>query len=147
MRKRIEAVARRVSSKTVSGGGPTAFWEVWDDPLMTAGGPTFISEAISAAGGRNVFADAKEQYPTVSVESVLARNPDWLLSGTDHGAKLNAQALSLRRGWRSLKAVKEGKIALIDADSINRAGPRLADAIEELARVFHPDLFPRRPLP
>ncbi len=143
MRGRIDAVSRKVSSEAgASDHRPSAFWAVWDDPIMTSGGPTFISESISAAGGRNVFAEAPEQYPSVSFESVLSKDPDWLLSGTDHGARMNAQTLSVRQGWRSLRAVKEGRVAFVDADSINRAGPRLADAVENLARIFHPDLFP-----
>lgn len=137
MRERIDRIKRLVSGRPT----PSAFWEVWDDPLMTAGGGTFISDAIEAAGGRNVFASSREQWPTVSLEYVLAANPAWLLSGTDHGAKMNAQTLVARPGWGSLAAVREGRIALVDADSINRAGPRLADAVEALARVFHPDAF------
>jgi len=138
MRSRIEAVGARTAA---AASRPSAFWVVWDDPLMTSGGATFINDAIFAAGGRNVFADSPDQYPSVSFESVLARNPDWIVSGTDHGAKLNAATLSRRQGWRSLGAVRGGRIALIDADSVNRAGPRLADAVEALARSFHPDLF------
>jgi len=142
MRSRIETVVNKTTAKIAgTGTRPSVFWEVWDDPLMTAGGSTFISEALEAAGGRNVFADTKEQYPAVSFESVLSRNPDWIMSGTDHGAKLNAHSLQKRQGWRSLSAVRNGKIALVDADSINRVGPRLASAIESLARVLHPDLF------
>lgn len=138
LRGRVEAVRARTAG---AASRPTGFWIVWDEPLMTAGGATFIGEAMEAAGGRNAFADSTDQYPTVSFESVLSRDPDWLLSGTDHGAKLDTRSLALRQGWRSLRAVKEGRIALIDADSINRAGPRLADAIESLARVFHPEAF------
>ena len=140
MRERIGAVSRAAAERNrAAGSEPTAFWLVWDDPLMTAGRPTFINDAIAAAGGRNVFADAREQYPAVSFESLIARNPEWILSGTDHGARINVRSLAVRQGWRSLKAVREGRIALLDADSINRAGPRLADAIETLARIFHPE--------
>ncbi len=137
LRGRIDAVRAKVAGRPV----PSAFWEVWDDPLMTSGGGTFITEAIAAAGGRNVFAQSREQWPTISLEYVLAADPDWLLSGTDHGAKMDARILASRPGWRNLSAVRAGRIALVDADSINRAGPRLADAVEALARIFHPDAF------
>lgn len=137
LRNRIEAVRAKVAGRPA----PSAFWEVWDDPLMTSGAGTFITEAISAAGGRNVFADSREQWPTVSFEYVLARDPDWLLSGTDHGAKMDVRVLASRPGWRNLAAVRSGRVALVDADSVNRAGPRLADAVEALARIFHPDVF------
>lgn len=137
MRSRIDKTASIVAGFP----RPSVFWIVWDDPLMTAGGRTFIADAIERAGGNSLFAGASEQYPIVSLEAVIAADPDWLLSGTDHGEKMNAKSLSQRNGWRSLTAVRENRIALIHADSINRAAPRLADAVEALARVLHPRAF------
>lgn len=142
LRARIAAVETRLKQKKRwSIQRPNAFWIVWDDPLMTVGGTTFISEAIYAAGGKNIFADLTEQYPSISFESVLTRNPDWILTGADHGENTVLQSLKNRQGWGALSAVKNGKLAAVDADSINRIGPRLASAIEALARVFHPDAF------
>lgn len=137
MKSRIDGVRSRVAGLAK----PSAFWEVWDDPLMTSGRNTFITEAIEAAGGRNVFSDVGEQWPAVSAEIVLEKDPDWLLSSSDRGDRMSVKNLSARPGWKNLSAVRTSRIALIDADSVNRAGPRLADAVEALARVFHPEAF------
>jgi iron complex transport system substrate-binding protein len=116
----------------------TVFWEVDSNPLMTTGGQTVISEAISLAGGQNIFADVASSWPQISVEQILARRPDWILAPSDHAGDFNAAALARRPGWQTLLAVRQNRIALITGDHINRYSPRLADAVLEMARVFFP---------
>ncbi len=132
MQNRILAVQRLPSPKAK----PRVFWELWHDPLMTAGGPTFITEAIALAGGVNIFGDLKEQWPQVSFEELLVRKPDWILSGTDHGDQMKLEEIVKRPGWTSVMAVKNGKVATIDSDIVYRGGPRLADAVEALAKIL-----------
>ena len=132
MKNRIKAVQNIPSTK----GTPLVFWELWDDPLMTAGGPTFISEAIALAGGKNIFADLAEQWPQVSFEELLIRKPDWILSGTDHGDRMKLEDMVKRPGWTSIPAVKNRRVATIESDLIYRGGPRLADAVEALAKIL-----------
>jgi iron complex transport system substrate-binding protein len=114
----------------------TVFWEVDSNPLMTTGGQTVISEAISLAGGQNIFADVASSWPQISVEQILARRPDWILAPSDHAGDFNAATLARRPGWQTLLAVRQNRIALITGDHINRYSPRLADAVLEMARVF-----------
>jgi iron complex transport system substrate-binding protein len=104
---------------------------------MTAGGNTFISEAISLGGGRNVFADLPELWPTVSTEAVLLRKPAWIIAGDDHGKILDPGALARRPGWQGIPAVRDGRIATVDAGSLYRCGPRLADAVLAIAGILH----------
>ena len=115
---------------------PGVFWELWDDPLMTAGGSTFVSEAIALAGGRNVFEDLKERWPMVNLEQLMLRKPDWIIAGDDHGETLNAAAVARRSGWSALPAVRNGRVAVVDSDIVSRGGPRLADAVEALAAIL-----------
>jgi iron complex transport system substrate-binding protein len=114
------------------------FWEVDSNPLMTTGGQTVISEAISLAGGRNIFADVASSWPQVSAEQVLGRKPDWILAPSDRRGGFDAATLVRRPGWQTLPAVRQNHIALITADCINRYTPRLADAVLEMARVLAP---------
>ncbi|MDR1231703.1 MAG: cobalamin-binding protein [Spirochaetaceae bacterium] len=114
----------------------TVFWEVYSNPLMTTGGQTVISEAISLAGGRNIFDDVTSSWPQVSVEQVLARRPDWILAPNEQAGNFDAATLARRPGWQTLPAVRQNHVALITADLINRYGPRLADAVLEIARVL-----------
>jgi iron complex transport system substrate-binding protein len=117
------------------------FYEVWDEPLMTAGPATFIGQIIELAAGVNVFADVKEQYPTVSGEAVIARGPAVILGPSSHSEGLTAAKIGARPGWGELAAVKAGRIVIVDGDIISRSGPRLADALEAVARGLYPERF------
>ncbi len=117
------------------------FYEVWDEPLMTAGPATFIGQVIELAGGINIFADVKEQYPTINSEAVVTRGPDVILGPSSHGEGLTAAKIAGRPGWGELAAVKAGRIVIVDGDIISRAGPRLADALEAVARGLYPERF------
>jgi iron complex transport system substrate-binding protein len=131
--KRLSAGKEKVS----------VFWEIWNNPLMTSGPNTFINEAINLAGGKNIFDDVISSWPEVSVEQVIIRNPQWIMSDDDHGANLSSAALSQRTGWSNIDAVRNMRIGTINADMIMRGGPRLADAILQMAKMFHGDITPR----
>jgi iron complex transport system substrate-binding protein len=114
----------------------SVYWEVDYRPLMTTGGNTIISEAISLAGGRNIFADLVQSWPQVSVEQVLMRQPDWLLAPTGHTGGFTAAILARRPGWQTLSAVRQNRVAQITADHINRYGPRIVCAVREIAQTL-----------
>jgi iron complex transport system substrate-binding protein len=115
---------------------PGVFWELTDDPLMSTGGGTFINEAISLAGGRNIFEDLSERWPIVSTEQVLLRRPAWILAGDDHGVIIDPQVLARRPGWSALSAVRDKHVALVNADMLYRYGPRLADAVLAISNIL-----------
>ena len=140
MKTRIAAVTEKVSQVPES-DRPTVFWETWDDPLMSAGPTSFIGQMIETAGGVNIFADVEDQYPTVSAEEVIARNPQVIMGSDSHGDKLTVEAISARPGWSNIAAVQNGRIYLVQGDIASRAGPRVADAIEFMAAALYPDLF------
>lgn len=118
------------------------FYEVWGDPLQSAGPNTYIHEIITLAGGRNLTADAATDYPLIGYEVVVARDPEVIVYPTFHGSTaLTAEVLSLRPGWASIRAVRLGAIYGIDADLMSRGGPRIGQAVRELARLLYPDLF------
>jgi iron complex transport system substrate-binding protein len=133
---RMEEKIRRAQEQRRGGEPPGVFWELSDEPLMTTGGNTFISEAIRLGGGRNVFEDLPELWPTVSTEAVLLRKPDWIIAGDDHGKIVEPGALSRRPGWQGIPAVKNGRIATVNADALYRYGPRLADAVLAIAEIL-----------
>jgi iron complex transport system substrate-binding protein len=116
---------------------PGVFWELTDEPLMTAGGGTFISEAITLGGGRNIFEDLGELWPMVDTEEVLRRRPAWIIAGDDHGKIVEPGELSRRPGWQGIPAVRDRRIATVNADSLYRYGPRLADAVLAIAEILH----------
>lgn len=115
------------------------FYEVWHDPLMTAGPGSFIHDAITAAGGVNVAADAPKPFCEYSLESVIQKDPQAIVTTMAESAE--ALRAKKRPGWEKVSAVREGRILLLDPDLITRPGPRLAEGIEQMARFFYPDLI------
>ena len=119
---------------------PLVFVEIWGDPLITAGRPSFLSELVGLAGGRNVADDTENDYFQISPEVVVARDPGVILM---FDARDNASALRRaegRPGWAGLRAVREGRVyGGFDADLVQRPGPRVAEAVRALRRPLHPE--------
>jgi len=142
---RIDAVVNKVAG---AASKPKVYYEVWYDPtsLWTAGAKAWQNELIEKAGGVNVFADQQLDYFQSSAEAVIARNPDVILlpqEGMGKGAPFwgSLDDVKARPGWSSISAVQNNRLCTIDSNTIARAGPRVADAIEDLAKAFHPELF------
>jgi iron complex transport system substrate-binding protein len=107
---------------------------------FTAGANTFIDLLIRTAGGTNIAASLKGDYPQISQEELLAQNPDIILLG-DAAYGMTPDQVVKRPGWTSIKAVKENKVLAVDDNLISRPGPRLIDGLESLAKLIHPELF------
>lgn len=140
MQAKIDAVTSVVSSLP-AGRRPTVFYEVWHEPLMSANRKTFVGELIDLAGGVNIFADLPDEYPTVSVEQIVDVDPQFIIGPSSHGDQMSAEVIGAREGWGSLSAVKNKAIYIVDGDIVSRASPRIVSALEEFAKILHPDLF------
>jgi iron complex transport system substrate-binding protein len=117
---------------------PKVLLLISDSPLMTAGPTTFPGQLIEAAGGRNVFADTEQQYPKISEEEIVRRNPDLIVVLDKIGASVALERLRKRSGWSELPAVRNGRVYPFEDDLLSRAGPRLFDGLEQLATILHP---------
>ncbi len=118
------------------------YYEVYSDPLMSAGSEALINEIIALAGGINIFGDVEEKYPTISAEVVAERQPQIIIFPDYHGsADIVFDEMASRPGWENIPAVLDNRIYAITDDSFVRPGPRVVEAVEEAARLFYPDLF------
>ena len=110
------------------------FYQVWSRPLMTINGGQLISDVVSLCGGRNVFAELVPLVPVVSTESVVAADPEAILTASEEGGS----APALQRSpddpafatWRTqprMTAVRRGWLFTLNGDGISRLGPRIAD--------------------
>lgn len=140
MQKRIKAVVDRVATLPTD-KRVAVFWEIWDEPLMTAGPNTFPGQIMKMVGAANIFADVTKDWPEVSAEEIVKRAPAVIMGPDSHGDKLTPDVIAKRPGWASIPAVANKRIYLIDGDTSSRPGPRLADALEETAKALYPDLF------
>ncbi len=110
------------------------FYQVWATPLMTLSGRHVISEAITVCGGRNVFAELVPIAPQVSMEAVVAADPQLIITA-EPGARAG-DALAMWQRFPTLAATRRGQFVTLDADRMNRHGPRLADEIAVLCAAI-----------
>lgn len=142
---RIDAVVNKVAAAESK---PKVYYEVWYDPtsLWTAGAKAWQNELIEKAGGVNIFVDQQLDYFQSSAEAVIERNPDIILLPEEGMGKgepfwVSLDDVKARPGWSSISAVQNDGLVTVDSNTIARAGPRVADIIEDLAEAFHPELF------
>jgi len=108
------------------------FYQAWHQPLLTVGGGQIISDVIRLCGGENVFAALPAKAPSVSVEAVLAADPEAIVAsgmGADTPIGLDDW-----RKWKRMKAVARGNLFHVSADLMQRPSPRLLDGAEALCR-------------
>jgi iron complex transport system substrate-binding protein len=130
-RARIDAVTAKLVNVTTT---PKVYYETWNDPLMAAGPNTFVSDLISLAGGENIYDDAASEWPVVSSDSVITKNPDIIISYDTAG-------FATRAGWSKINAVSLNHIYAMPSSIFSRPGPRLIDALEDLSQILHPEIF------
>jgi ABC-type Fe3+-hydroxamate transport system substrate-binding protein len=131
LRTREAAVRQRANGKPRI----SILMPLWYDPVTTIGKQAFITEIIEIAGGHSVTSDLAQEWPQVSLEAVLARKPEALL--LVRGSRMSAEQILTRPGWSNLPAIRNKRIYYVD-DRIEIPGPVAFDALEELARQFHP---------
>jgi iron complex transport system substrate-binding protein len=138
MQERIAAVAARVAGRT----RPRVAFIEWVEPLMAGG--NWMPELVEAAGGHNLFGVAGKHSDWMQWDEIRAANPDAVVvapCGYDLARCLEElPLLQAKPGWTDLAAVSAGRVYFADGNAyFNRPGPRLADTVEILAGMLHPD--------
>ena len=110
---------------------PKVLLLVWEQPPMTIGRGSFLSELVERAGGRNLFADVTSSAGTVSIEAVASRDPDLILTTT-----AGPVAFAERPEWQTVRAVREQRFLPVSGSEFNRPSPRAPAAIRELGRLL-----------
>jgi vitamin B12 transport system substrate-binding protein len=108
------------------------FYQVWDQPLYTVGGRQIISDALHVCGAENLFADLEQPAPQVGLESVLQRNPDVIVAGSQ------AQ-LAAWKAWPQVKAVAEKRLIEVPDKGLERPSGQMIEAIAKLCEAIAPD--------
>jgi iron complex transport system substrate-binding protein len=133
---RMQAELQAVATQEVRGGRRTrVFVELWDRPLTTAGGPSFLDDVIERAGGVNVAHGLSQPHPRISAEQVIAWNPDVIVvAHMAHGGDA-AEQMEERISWADIAAVRGQRIIRdLPPDHLLRPGPRLIEGVKLLAQ-------------
>lgn len=135
----VSGLKRRVSSvrdKLNAQEPVRTFVQISREPLFTVGKTSFLNALIEAAGGRSVTADVESAYPKLSKETAIALRPDAILISESPDNQEPNEV------FRNSPAVTNGRVYKINADLLSRPGPRLVDALEQIAKLLHPEKFP-----
>ena len=107
------------------------FIPVWEQPLMTVGAGSFMTELVAIAGGENIYGDQPKPSLTIAFEDVVKRDPDAVLTGPRSAERLRAS-----REWQGLRAVREGRVLAFDTTLVSQPSSRLGEAARSLADLF-----------
>jgi iron complex transport system substrate-binding protein len=116
------------ATRSPPGKRPKVLLLVWEQPPMTIGRGSFLSELVERAGGENLFADVTASSGVVSIEAVAARNPDLIFTTTE-----GPSAFASRPEWQVVPAVREHHFLQVSGSEFNRPSPRAPAAIRQLA--------------
>jgi iron complex transport system substrate-binding protein len=138
----INAVTSKIASANIT-NKPKVYYEVWaGTSYMSIGSTCWINDIVTKAGGINIFANETKQWPSVSSETIVTMNPDVILIPSKMGSGVfNVTAVLTRPGWDSVNAIKNNRIAVMDGDVFQQAGPRIAEQITLAAKGLYPELF------
>lgn len=140
LESRVNSVLETVSAAETT---PIVFYELdATDPSnpWTAGSGTFVDHIITFAGGVNAAAALEGAFSQLSLEALIAVNPDFIILG-DADFGVTAEQVTARGGWDQTAAVLNGDIYPINSNWMSVPGPRLVDGLEAVARIIHPELF------
>jgi iron complex transport system substrate-binding protein len=119
---------------------PKVFYEVWNEPLMSAGMDTFINDLIEKSGGVNILAEDKlSGWPEYSVETLMERNPDVIIAPKSLAPDSSVIMDDAR--FSSITAVIEGRVYIIPDNPISRPSQNSIKALEMLSKAIHPEIF------
>ncbi len=151
--ERADSLVARVEGQLAAASGSWAGRErvkvayvVQADPPMTTGPGTFLDSVLDAAGAVNAFGDLRGNWPLVSMEEVVRRDPRYLVVPVPgYGTPVaspgyhdpSAAWLAVRPGWSAVEAVVAGRVISVDASLFGRPGPRMGEAAMYLASRLH----------
>jgi iron complex transport system substrate-binding protein len=123
---------------------PKVFIQIGDTPIVTVGKGSFTDDLIQLAGGENIAGNEKEVYPRFGMEEILKRSPEVIVISSMKPNGDYQKILQEWNRWKTLPAVKNGRVHIINSDLIDRPSPRIIDGLEQLARMLHPERFKRQ---
>lgn len=110
------------------------FFQVWDNPLQSINNNTLIGNVIELCGGENIFANAVAKAPLISVETVIAKNPNIIIGTNDIDG--SAYWMDAWRKWTSISAVANDDIYSFNADYLVRHTKRVMVGAKEICQAI-----------
>ncbi len=135
MEHRLLLVKEKVASRRAR---PRVFFQIADNPIVSAGKDSYIDRIITLAGGSNL-AGSLTEYPRFSWENIMLLQPEVVLISSMAGGKSPDILKASWQRWPEIPAVKNNRIYVVNADLFNRPTVRLITGLEILADILHPE--------
>ncbi len=124
----------KLEQQILEGQYKTVFYQIWENPLITAGSDSYITDILELAHLKSISSNQKG-YPRYSIEEVIKEDPDVILIPYDNSMKIpRDELMKMWKKYDKLKAVKNNAIYIINADNINSPAPRITDGYEEIIK-------------
>jgi iron complex transport system substrate-binding protein len=136
LRKDLAKRLQKLDTRASAGPHPTVLFLVWGDPIVVPGRGTFLDDALRRSGCNSITSEGPPGWPTYDLETILARDPGWILATEQNAAFL--KSLKERPGWRNLEAVLRGRTATV-SPALERPAPRVVQAMEQLRELVEKD--------
>ncbi len=128
----VQFLDRRLSDESVeTPDPPNVLILAWDDPPIVIGGASFLSEIVERSGGRNAFGDSDRPSLTVSIETIVERDPDVVLVTGSESA-----AFADRPEWQAVRAIRNRRFAVVQGTEFAQPSFRAPSAIRQLSRIL-----------
>jgi iron complex transport system substrate-binding protein len=134
LRKRMNCIISRVKKLPRR----RILYLIWHQPIMTAGGDTFLDNLICLAGGESISRDIKQNIAQLSREEIIKRDPEIIFLPNLKDKRILKEFI---QHWKMLTAVRKGMVYQLNEDLILRPGPRIVDGLELMAKTIHPEAF------
>lgn len=118
----------------------TIYFEISAAPnLYSFGKDVFLNEMIEIIGAKNIFGN-ETGWLSVSEESVVSYNPDYILTNVDY-IENPVEEIKARSGFREVNAVKNNTVYYIDKNSSSFSNHNIVKAIKEIAETIYPEEY------
>lgn len=132
---KLRSRIRSIEASLAGLAKPRVFFVLGSQPLITAGGGSFINDMVARAGGESISSKEKADYPQYSLETVIAQRPEVIF--------FQAGEARLPDRLQQTPAARSGRVYHIDDNLLLRPGPRIVDGLEQMAVEIHPEVFKR----
>ena len=139
LKSAVEDIKSKVAD-IADDGRPDVFYEIWNEPLMSAGGDTFINDLIEIAGGKNILsADGLTGWIEYSLETLIEKDPDVIIAPVSLAA--DPSVILEDQRFATINAVIDGDVFIIPDNPISRPSQNIIKGLQMLAKAIHPEIF------
>lgn len=139
--KRVEDEIDAVKKKLAGVKKKTVFCIIGIEPIIGAGANTLIGDIIKAAGGENIIGEDDPDYPVVNLEGLYVKDPEVILISSMGSEEVSKNNNPVLEKFSKTGAAKKGAVFMVDSDVLCRPSYRITDAIKDIAKKIHPEIF------